>query len=274
MIHSVVVDDLAELVRAPTRVQLWVQFVLRHDLKTIAELGVFKGEFAEAPLKSCPLISTYYLIDPWRHLADWNKAANKDDQTFEGLYEEVLTRTQPWESKRVVLRGRTAEVAHAIPQGSLDFAYVDADHTLRGITIDLIQIWPKVSQGGFVGGDDFCPSAWQHPKEFARTLVYPFAVYFAEAMDVPIVALPHNQFPIQKAETGFSFSDTTGKFLDPTLRGVFSESERRHSGRGVGLWVVDDEQCPLDLVGSGPPPPIRGSWLVQGVRQRGRPDVQ
>jgi hypothetical protein len=131
-----------------------------------------------------------------------------------------LTRTQPWESKRVVLRGRTTEVIEAIPDGSLDLAYIDADHTLRGITIDLINVWPKVRPGGFIGGDDLSPSIWQHPKNYEPSLVYPFAVYFAEAMNVPINALPHGQFLIQKVDEGYSFTDPTGAYPDPTLRGA------------------------------------------------------
>jgi hypothetical protein len=28
----------------------------------------------------------------------------------------------------------------------LDFAYIDADHTLKGIAIDLIRVYPKTAQ--------------------------------------------------------------------------------------------------------------------------------
>ena len=70
---------------------------------------------------------------------------------------------------------------------------------------------PSTSFGcGFLGGDDFCTSIWQHRERFEPTLVYPFAVHFAEAMDAPIIALPHNQFLIQKVD-GFAFVDE----LDP-----------------------------------------------------------
>jgi len=224
-------DEHADLMRASTRLELWLQFIGRHQVKTMAELGVLRGRFAERVLKGCPDISTYYLIDPWKHLDDWKKPANKDDETFENVYNEAMTRTQPWESKRVILRGRTTEVVHAIPDGSLDLAYVDADHTLRGISIDLIRIWPKVRAGGFIGGDDFCPSIWQHHDRFEPTLVYPFAVYFAEAVDAPIVALPHNQYLIQKVEEGFTFSDTTGRYPDPTLQGAHAQKAGHRWGR-------------------------------------------
>jgi hypothetical protein len=81
-----------------------------------------------------------------------------------------------------------------IADGGLDFAYIDADHTLKGIAIDLIRVYPKVRSGGFLGGDDFTRSVWEHNTRFEPTLVFPFAVYFAEAVGATIYALPYSQF--------------------------------------------------------------------------------
>jgi hypothetical protein len=89
---------------------------------------------------------------------------------------------------------------------------------LRGIVIDLIRVLPKIRQGGFIGGDDFTDTPWQHDFRFEPTLVCPFGVYFAEAMNLPIVALPFNQFLIHKdSAEGFSFVDTTGRYGDISL---------------------------------------------------------
>jgi hypothetical protein len=49
-----------------------------------------------------------------------------------------------------VLRGRTRELINQIPDDSLDFAYIDGDHTLRGITIDLVRLLPKMREGGVI----------------------------------------------------------------------------------------------------------------------------
>ncbi len=76
-------DEIAVMMNAPTREDMWIDFVKRHQLKTIAELGVARGIFAQGLLEGCPEISKYYLIDPWRHLARWNKPANKDNDAFE-----------------------------------------------------------------------------------------------------------------------------------------------------------------------------------------------
>ncbi|MEO0338135.1 MAG: riboflavin synthase, partial [Bacteroidota bacterium] len=54
---------------------------------------------------------------------------------------ETLDKTNFAKEKRIILRGKTTEVINKIKDNSLDFVYIDGDHTLRGITIDLINIW-------------------------------------------------------------------------------------------------------------------------------------
>ena len=195
------------------RVELWTRFTAAAGAASVAEIGVYRGQFAAKLLDGCAGIERYYLIDPWRHLDDWNKPANKSDDVFEGFYREAMERTSEHEAKRVVLRGTTTEVIDQIPDGSLDFAYVDGDHTLRGITIDLTRLYPKVRDGGWIGGDDFAESIWQHDQAYEPTLVFPYAVHFAEAVGAPIYALPHRQFLIHKRpDRGFAFVDLTGRY--------------------------------------------------------------
>jgi len=210
--------DTSSFKQAGSRLELWSRFVREQRIEQMAEIGVFRGAFAQTILDGCPDITRYYMIDPWRHLDDWNKPANKDDTTFEEFYAETMRRTETHAAKRVVLRGRTTEVVDEIPDGSLDLAYVDGDHTLRGITIDLIRMWPKVRPGGFFTGDDFTPSIWQHKTDFEPTLVFPWSVYFAEAVGAPIYALPHNQFLIHKIDAEPTFLDLTGRYPDVSLR--------------------------------------------------------
>jgi hypothetical protein len=97
----------------------------------------------------------------------------------------------------------------------LDLAYIDGDHTLKAISIDLIRVYPKVRVGGFLCGDDFRRSVWEHKTSFEPTLVFPFAAHFAEAVGAAIFALPYSPFCIHKtARQQFSFVDLTGHYDD------------------------------------------------------------
>lgn len=202
--------------RSHCRNDLWISFIAACGATSAAEIGVWKGDFAAEVLTACPAITNYYMIDPWRHLDDWNKPANVGSQEFEAIRVEALAKTDFASSRRTILRGTTLEVVDAVADGTLDFAYVDGDHTLKGIGIDLIAILPKMRAGGFIGGDDFCPSIWQHGPKFEPTMVFPFAVHFALAVRAFIFALPFNQFLISlpslsRIGSG-SFIDLTGHY--------------------------------------------------------------
>lgn len=210
---------LERCAQAPVnRTALWTSLANATGVRSMAEIGVYRGEFAAAMLSGCPGIQRYYMVDPWKHQSRWNKPANVPDADFDGCYRETLSVTEFAAEKRKVLRGTTTEVIESIPDETLDLAYVDGDHTLRGITIDLVRVYPKVRNGGLIGGDDFCPSIWQHPSSFEPTLVFPLAVYFAEAVGARIFALPADQFVIQKSNSGFAFLDLTGKYGETEIR--------------------------------------------------------
>ena len=185
----------------------------------MAEVGVWRGDFAKHILERCPEVERYLMIDPWKRLPDWNKPCNVEQTVFDSVYKEAITKTAFAGSKVTVLRGRTIDVADRIPDGSLDFLYIDGDHTLRGITIDLLRMAPKVKEGGIIAGDDFALNPWQHGQNFEPTLVCPFAIYFAEAIDAPIHALPFNQFLIEnRPDVSFSLIDHTGKYAGLSLK--------------------------------------------------------
>lgn len=209
------------------RFDFCINLIEEFSFRTVAELGVYRGDFAQKILEKNQSVEKYTMIDPWRNLLAWNKPANKDDETFEGFYKETIQKTDFAKEKRIVLRGKTTEVINLIQDHSYDLVYIDGDHTLKGISIDLINMWPKVKENGFIVGDDFLPSIWQHNQEFEPTMVFPFAVYFAEAVSAKIYALPYGQFAIVKQkETEFEFIDlTNGKYNNLELRGQFLKEE-------------------------------------------------
>ena len=217
---------------AADRSQLWSTVISALQLAAAAEVGVAAGAFARHILETCPNLTSYYMIDPWRHLDNWNKPANKTDREFIEIREQALAATEFAKDRRIILEGRTRDISHRLPDRGLDFAYVDGDHTLRGITIDLTRLWPKLRPGAILAGDDFCRSIWQHPPQFEPTFVFPWAVHFAEAMDSPIFGLPFDQFAIvvnSDSGTGFAFHDLTGGHSSTTVRDALERRDTEYS---------------------------------------------
>jgi predicted O-methyltransferase YrrM len=166
--------------------------IAMNEFRVVAEIGVWRGQFA-------------------RKLPNWNKPYNVEQAEFDAIYDEAMGATAFASERRVVLRGTTLEVIDGIADGSVDFVYVDGDHTLRGVVVDLMKAWQKVREGGVVAGDDFSDSIWQHGEGFEPTLVNPFAIYFAEAMGAPLTLLPGGQYFIEKGRgAGFSITNLSG----------------------------------------------------------------
>lgn len=197
--------------KVSNRTELWATLIETLHLQVICEVGVFKGTFTEALLSKCPSIQRYYMIDSWRYLERWQKPCNIDDQAFEQAYQEAVEATNAYASKRIILRDLSIHALKKIQDESLDMGYIDGDHTLRGITIDLMHILPKIKKGGIIGGDDFVQNIWQHGKAYSPSEVFPYVLYFAEAVGIPVITLPFDQFClINDREHGFEVLDMYG----------------------------------------------------------------
>ena len=131
------IDELSAIaIEATNRVDLWCRLVRARGIRRMADVGVWRAGFAHRVLRDCPNIASYYMIDPWCPLARWNKPLNVSASVFADAHRQAIDSTAFAASKVVVLRETTSEVASGISERSLDLAYIDGDHTLRGITID------------------------------------------------------------------------------------------------------------------------------------------
>ena len=252
---------------AADRLELWTSFVQSFDVVSMAEVGVYRGDFAARMLGNAERLERYYMIDPWRHLDDWNKPANQPDGIFEQFHDETMAKTEAQAEKRIVLRGRTTEVVDRIPDDDLDLVYIDGDHTLRGITIDLLRLFPKVKEGGFVAGDDFCRNIFQHQAGFEPTLVFPYAVYFAEAVGARIYALPYKQFVMQKVPAGeHAFVDLAGRYDRTTLDEQIAARDRKIAKQRRQKRRLAREAAATATPSTGPTSAVRSA--VRRLRSR------
>lgn len=165
-----------------------------------AEVGVWKGQFSKALMKLLKETNTpleeYILVDPWRHLESWNKPWNVNATEFTSVYNEAMRNTQEFQQSGIckVIRGTQAQVAPKLSDQSLDWLYLDGDHTLRGIVYDLEFLLPKVRPGGMVCGDDFVDDDQVRGTDFAPTMVKPYVLLFGKAIGAKIVDMGGQQF--------------------------------------------------------------------------------
>ena len=119
-----------------------------------AEIGVFKGDFAEIILdhwKGRELL----LVDAWKRLSDYLDSWNLSDAMMEQHYQLVRQRMAAHSNRVRILRMLSLDAARTVTDGSLDFIYVDANHSYRATLSDLRAWYPKVRPGGLISGHDY-----------------------------------------------------------------------------------------------------------------------
>jgi hypothetical protein len=114
----------------------------------IAEIGVENGTNALRLLKILD-IKHFYLVDWYKPQEQWGYSQTLVDQQRKHAH-EIL---EPYKDRITWLEFDSHEAVNAIPE--LDYVYIDGDHTFQGVYRDIVDYFPKVKEGGIVGGHDF-----------------------------------------------------------------------------------------------------------------------
>ena len=120
-----------------------------------AEIGVKEGKFSERILHYWQG-ELLFSIDPWREFGeDYVDIANVAQAQQDAYYYETQSRLARFDGRSRILRMTSEEAAHEIEEGSLDFAYLDAQHHYEAVQQDIAMWWPKVRTGGLLCGHDY-----------------------------------------------------------------------------------------------------------------------
>jgi len=143
-----------------------------------AEIGVKEGRTSAVLLKRLPGLRKLYCVDPWRYYAEYDsdragrKIAWPNQRLLDRAYGEFLRRIEAFRERVVVLREFSRDAAPLVPDGSLDFAFIDANHAYEFVREDIALWWPKVREacpesrrtadrgGGLLAGHDY--GRWDH----------------------------------------------------------------------------------------------------------------
>lgn len=120
-----------------------------------AEIGVSWAQTSEHLLQNLK-IKKYYCIDPWVAYGGANSGAIFPIQEeADRHFKEALVRLEPFENKVVILQMTSKEAVEHVPDSSLDFVFIDANHSKEAVTEDSSLWWPKVKWGGIFAGHDW-----------------------------------------------------------------------------------------------------------------------
>jgi hypothetical protein len=128
-----------------------INYLKKHygDLLTGAEVGVETGVNASSILKTLS-IKTLCLVDPYKPYSDDNGAL-KHPEDYKVLAQKKLRK---FKHQTKFYYCSSVEASKLIPDGSLDFVYIDANHSYDSVQKDIDAWLPKVKTGGVLGGHD------------------------------------------------------------------------------------------------------------------------
>ena len=124
-----------------------------------AELGVFMGALSARLLQREDI--TLYMVDSWKEHGEGDYAESGDfhaslsQQQQDGFRLAATNETEFAENRRSILCMDTVAGAKYFEDGSLDFVFIDADHSYNGCRADIEAWYPKVRKGGWLCGHDY-----------------------------------------------------------------------------------------------------------------------
>lgn len=121
------------------RIEL-AKYLAKQGFTKGAEVGVFTGYYSEVLFNEIPNLHLY-CVDIW------------GEGKYKRAEDECLERLRPYNT--TIIKKPSVEAAKDVPDGSLDFVYIDAAHDYDNVKIDLNAWAPKVKVGGIIAGDDF-----------------------------------------------------------------------------------------------------------------------
>lgn len=135
---------------------------LPHDRDIIgAEIGVWEGKMSEQLLTLNPRLFLL-LVDRWcvppvgdSYFEGSKMMSRQPQEVFDHAFKIALSRVEPYADRVKVYKMTSIQAAAYVGDESLDFVFIDGDHSYKGVTADLVAWTPKVKPGGIISGHDF-----------------------------------------------------------------------------------------------------------------------
>ena len=126
--------------------------------KVGAEIGVEQGKFSKVILEKNPDL-TFYLIDPWKsfegeYIRHNDVIIPSSQKIIDTFYQNTLDRVSGYENVHII-RKFSMDAVEDFKDESLDFFYIDANHSFDFVMMDIIKWSEKVKIGGIVAGHDY-----------------------------------------------------------------------------------------------------------------------
>lgn len=149
---------------------------LLNGYRTGVELGVNNGIFC---LNLCGMTPDMRMlaVDLWQDKAKSDVECDENYHNAEAVYQEFKANVEKHYPEQImVMRKDTVEAANYVQDGTVDFVFIDADHTYEGAKRDIAAWLPKVRPGGMICGHDY-NDKWPTVKQAVQENFPQFAIF-------------------------------------------------------------------------------------------------
>lgn len=124
---------------------------LQGDLVGV-EIGVCNGVTSELFAQEITNIKTLYAVDNYPSFVDWDGTRVTEERQAETM-RRCKERLAKFSNVEFVYKSST-EFGETLTDESLDFVFIDGDHSYDATLKDIQLYWPKVKTGGVFAGHD------------------------------------------------------------------------------------------------------------------------
>jgi len=120
-----------------------------------AEIGVAGGRHSAGICQRVPGLDLL-CVDTWARYRE-NPRGGPQEQ-HDKNYELAQTRLAQYNA--TLVRAKSMDAVRDVPYGSLDFCYIDGNHSFDYVMTDMVEWGRRVRQDGIIAGHDYYPFKW------------------------------------------------------------------------------------------------------------------
>jgi hypothetical protein len=126
-----------------------------------AEIGVEQGKTSKMLLSRMSKLHLI-LVDRWCVTPKGDSYFNGSrimsrykDAEWQSVYKKAIANIAPYRNRVTLYKTDSMSAAQKVDDGSLDFIFIDADHSFEGVCRDIDAWLPKVKAGGYIFFHDY-----------------------------------------------------------------------------------------------------------------------
>lgn len=129
------------------------RLINQYNFRIGCEIGVSFGTHCKRILQTTG-VEKLYGIDPYLNYGDPTNT-KMPDLYFDIFFYKVQAKLSEFGNRFELIRDYSVSAAQLFADSSLDFIFLDANHTFQSVTDDLNAWYSKVRSGGLISGDDY-----------------------------------------------------------------------------------------------------------------------